>query len=118
VGLTGVVAAEVLEEDVVPVYASVVVSADGVERGEVLEGGAGASRLLPYLPDEGLLDGLPDLDDAPRYAPLPLGRLPATLDEENLLAPYYYSGDAGDGAPGTPCSCLSLTRLGRRPLSP
>lgn len=93
VWFTRVVSAQVLEEDIVPVDAPVGVAADGVECGEVLEGRALAPRLLADLPDECLLDGLPDLDDAPRDAPLTLARLPAPLDEEELLSPHHDAGD-------------------------
>ncbi|MFA5869830.1 MAG: hypothetical protein WC941_09055 [Candidatus Bathyarchaeia archaeon] len=64
-----------------PVDAAVVVAADRVECGEVLDRFALASRLLADLPDEGLLNGLTDLDDAPRDAPLTPARLPPPLDE-------------------------------------
>lgn len=79
--LPRVIATEVLEEDVVPVNAPVVIAANGVEHGEVFDGGALATRLLPDLPDEGLLDGLTDLYDTSWDAPFTLRWLPASLDK-------------------------------------
>ena len=61
--------------------APVLVAADRVEGGEVLQGRTLAPRLLADLAPERLLDGLTDLDDAAGDAPLALSGLTASLYE-------------------------------------
>ena len=77
--------------------ATVLVAADGIEGGEMLDGSAIAASLLAYLPQHSLFDGLSNLNDPPGNAPLPLARLPAPQNEEYFFLPNDYSRDAGDG---------------------
>ncbi len=77
--------------------AAIFVLADRVECSEVFEGSALAAGLLTDLPDEGLLNCLANFNDAPRYSPLPLARLPPPLNEDDLPAAENDPRDTGDG---------------------
>ena len=78
-------------------YPSVIVPANGVECRDVLYGPALTTGLLSNLPDESLLDGLTDLDDASWYPPLTLTRFSPPLNKDNFLSSENDPCNPGDG---------------------